>query len=159
MGPLDLNGASLATRIHFDALVDARRNTSLIAENREQADKFRPVTTSGDVAAFVGAHLKDSLHDAGLNVVEGKADVRVSAELRRFFVTEGNTYNGEITLLIHVKNRAGKDLWTGIINGDSTHWGRSFSAANYYETMSDMVLRATHNLLATGAFREALGGR
>jgi hypothetical protein len=53
MGALDLSGATIATKIRFDALVDARRNTSLIAENREEADKIRPVTTSSDVGAFV----------------------------------------------------------------------------------------------------------
>ena len=58
-----------------------------------------------------------------------------------------------------MKDSAGKDLWTGIVNGDSTRWGRSYSAANYYETMSDMVLRATYNLLANAGFREALGKR
>jgi hypothetical protein len=50
-------------------------------------------------------------------------------------------------------------LWAGVVTGDSTRWGRSYSAANYYETMSDMLLRATYNLLANSGFRDALGKR
>ena len=159
MGSLDIGGSLLTIKIHFDALVDTRQNPPLVAENREKADKLRQVTTSSDVAAFVTDHLKESVHGAGLNIVDGPADVSISGEIRQFFVTEMSTYSGELSLLIHVKNNAGKELWTGIVTGDSTRWGRSYSAENYYETMSDMVLRATYNLLSNAGFREALGKR
>jgi hypothetical protein len=156
MGPLVVSGTLLTTKIHIDAIADTRQNPSLIAENREKAGKIRPVTTSSDVAAFVTDHLKESLHGAGLNVVDSGADVSISGEVRQFFVTELNTYNGEISLLIHVKSAGGKELWTGIVGGGAEHFGRSYSAANYYETMSDMVLRASYNLIANSGFREAL---
>ena len=159
MGSLDISGSLLTIKIYFDTLVDTRQNPALVAENRERADKLRQVTTSSDVAAFVTDHLKESVRGAGLNVVEGPADVSVSGEIRQFFVNEMSTYNGELSLLIHVKNVAGKELWTGIVAGDSTRWGRSYSAENYYETMSDMVLRATYHLLSNAGFREALGKR
>jgi hypothetical protein len=155
-GVVDISGAMLTTKIHFDTFVDTRQNPSLIAENREKTDKVRPVTTSGDVAGFVTDHLKESLHGAGLNTVDGDADVYISGEIRQFFVAETSTYNGEISLLIHVKNRSGKELWTGAVAGDAARWGRSYSAANYYETISNMVLSATHNLLASAGFREVL---
>jgi hypothetical protein len=157
MGPLDISGPLLTAKISMEPLVDTRQNPSLVAENREKADKVRQMTTSSDVAGFVTEHLRDSLHGAGLTLVDGGADVSISGEIRKFFVTEMNTYNGEISLLIHVKNSAGKELWVGIASGDSTRWGRSYSAANYYETMSDMLLRATYNLLANPGFRDALG--
>jgi hypothetical protein len=156
MGALDLSGALLTTRIRVDTFTDTRENPSLIAENREKADKIRQVTTSSDVAAFVADHLKETARSAGLNIVDGDADVRISGEIHRFFVTELNTYNGEISLLVHVKDSAGKELWTGAVNGGASHFGRSYSAANYFETTSDMVLRATYNLLANAAFREAV---
>jgi hypothetical protein len=155
-GVVDVSGAMLTKKIHVDAFVDTRQNPSLVAENREKADNVRQVTTSSDVAAFVADHLKDSLHGAGLNIVDGAADMSISGEIRQFFVTEVNTYGGEISLLIHVKDSAGREIWTGVASGDSTRWGRSYSAANYYETMSDMVLSATHNLLANPGFHDAL---
>lgn len=120
---------------------------------------MRQVTTSSDVAAFVTDHLKESVLGARLNVVEGPADVSVSGEIRQFFVNEMSTYSGELSLLIHAKNGAGEELWTAIVAGDSSRWGRSYSAENYYETMSDMVFQATYNLLSNTGFREALGKR
>jgi Uncharacterized lipoprotein len=155
-GAVDLSGATITTKIQFDALTDTRQNPSLVAENREKADKVRQVTTSSDVAVFVGEHLKEALHGAGLNIVDSGADVIISSELRKFFVTETGTYNGEISLLIHVKTTTGKELWTGIVSGDASRWGRSYSAANYYETMSNMVLSATYNLLNNSGFRDSL---
>jgi hypothetical protein len=156
MGTIDLSGNIIATSIHFEALTDARQNPSSIAENREKANKFRQVTTTGDVAAFVTDHLKESLHAAGLNIVDGAADVTISGELRQFFVTETSTYMGEVSMLIHVTNSAGKEVWTGLVGGNSERFGRSYKADNYYETMSDMVLRAGYNLLSNQGFRDML---
>jgi hypothetical protein len=156
MGTIDLSGNIVATSIHFEALADARQNPALIAENREKANKFRQVTTTSDVAAFVTDHLKESLHAAGLNIVDGAADVTISGELRQFFVTEISTYMGEVSMLIHVNNSAGKEVWTGLVGGNSERFGRSYKADNYYETMSDMVLRAGYNLLSNQGFRDTL---
>ncbi len=156
MGTIDLSGGTITTKIHFDPLIDTRQNPTLVAENREKADKVRPVTTSSDVAAFVTDHLNDTMRSAGLSVVVDAADVTVSGEIRKFFVAEDSTYNGEISLMIHVKDGAGKELWSSVINGDATRFGRSYKAENYFEVMSDMLLRATYNLLATDGFRAAL---
>lgn len=159
MGALDVSGALLTTKIHLDTFVDARQNPSLIAENREHADKIRPVTTSGDVAGFVTDHLRETLRGAGMNTVDSGSDIIISGEIRQFFVTEVSTYDGEISLLIRVRNGSGKELWSGVVAGGATRWGRSYKAENYYEAISDMVLRATYNLLANPAFREALAKR
>jgi hypothetical protein len=156
MGAIDLSGNIVSLSIHVDPLVDARENPTLVAENREKANKFRQVTTTTDVAAFVTTHVKESLHAAGLNIVEGAGDFTISGELRRFFVTETSTYKGEVSMVIHVKNGAGKEVWTGVVGGDAERFGRSYKADNYYETMSDMVLRASYNLLSNQGFREAL---
>ena len=155
MGTLDLSGAVIATKIRFDPLVDTRQDPARVAENREKA-QVRPMTTSTDVAAFVTDHLKSTVHSAGLNVVDSDADISVSGDIRKFFVTEDNTYNGEISLMIHVKDRSGKELWSGIVNGDATRWGRSYKAENYFEVMSDMILRAAFNMLSSDGFHAAL---
>jgi hypothetical protein len=155
-GAVDLSGATITTKIHWDGFTDTREKPALVAENREKADKVWTVTTSTDVTAFVSDHMRDSVHGAGLNVVDSGADVIISGEIRKFFVTETGTYNGEISVLIHVKNSDGKELWTGIVSGDATRWGRSYSAANYFETMSNMILSATYNLLNNAGFRDSL---
>jgi hypothetical protein len=155
LGPLDVSGPLLTTKVHFETFVDARSNPESIAENREKADA-RPVTTKDNVADFVTLHLKESVHGAGVTTVDDAGDVSISGEIRQFFVTETNLYHGDLSLLVHVKNSKGKEIWSGIIPGGAEHFGRSYKADNYYETMSDMVMRAAYNLLANADFRAAL---
>ena len=155
LGPLNLSGPVISTALHVDLLVDTRNNPSMIAENQEKPDKPLPVTTSGDVAAFVTDHMKDTLHVAGLNVVDGPGDMTLSGEIRQFFVTETSTYHSELSLVMHLKDAHGKEVWSGAVAGGTERFGRSYKAENYYETLSDAVLRATQNLLSNPAFTDA----
>jgi Uncharacterized lipoprotein/Lipopolysaccharide-assembly len=156
MGPLDVSGPLLTTSVHVDDFVDTRQNPATVAENREKPANVRPVTTSTDVASYFTEHLRDSMKAAGLNVVDGAADVTVRGEIREFFVTESDLYRGNLSLLVSVKNGEGKELWSGVIGGGAEHFGRSYRADNYYETISDMVLRASYNLLANPGFHDSL---
>ena len=154
LGPVDLSGALLTTQIRLEPFNDTRQNPYLIAENREKAEP-RPVTTNENVADFVTRHLKDTVHAAGVNIVEEGGDVSVSGEVSEFFVAETNQYHGNLSMLVHVKVK-GKEVWSGVITGSAENFGRSYKADNYYETMSNMVLAAAHNLLASAAFRDAV---
>lgn len=155
LGPLNLPGYMISTALHVDKLIDARSNPSLIAENRENAEKPLPVTTSDDVAAFITDHLRDTLHGAGLNVVDGPGEMTLSGEIRQFFVTETGTYHSELSLVVHLKDAHGKEVWSGAAAGGTDRFGRSYKAENYYETLSDAVLRATQNLLSNPVFTDA----
>jgi hypothetical protein len=155
LGPLNLDGPVVSVALHVDMLVDMRKNPSLVAENHEQADRVLPVTTSSDVAAFVTDHLKDTLRQAGLNVVDGPGAMTLSGEIRQYFVTETSTYQSELSLVVHCKDAQGKEVWSGAVSGGTERFGRSYKAENYYETLSDAVLRATHNLLSNPGFTDA----
>ena len=158
MGALDLSGALLTTKIRVDTFTDARTDSASVGENREKSQP-RPVTTSSDVPAFVADHMKEAMRGLGLSIVDADGDVSLSADVRQFFVAETNTYHGDVTLLVHLKNAAGKEIWSGVVLGSAEHFGRSYKADNYYETFSDMVLHATYNLLANQGFHEALAKR
>jgi hypothetical protein len=153
--PLTLGGPVITTALHVDTLVDTRSNPTLIAENRENLEKPLPVTTSGDVAAFVTDHLQDTLHAAGLNIVDGPGDLTLSGEIRQFFVTETSTYHSDLSIVLHLKDANGRVVWSGATAGSTERFGRSYKAENYYETLSDSVTRAAHNLLSNPAFTEA----
>jgi hypothetical protein len=156
MGPLDISGALLTTSIHVETFTDSRQNPATVAENREKVANIRTVTTSTNVASYVTDHLGDSMRGAGLNIVGGAGDVNVSGEIREFFVAETDLYRGNLSLLVTVRNREGKELWNGVVVGGAEHFGRSYRADNYFETISDMVLRASYNLLANPGFHESL---
>jgi hypothetical protein len=155
-GPLDISGALLTTSIHVETFTDSRQNPATVAENREKAANIRAVTTSTNVASYVTDHLGDSMRGAGLNIVGGVGDVNVSGEIREFFVAETDLYRGNLSLLVTVRNREGKELWNGVVIGGAEHFGRSYRADNYFETISDMILRASYNLLANPGFHESL---
>jgi Lipopolysaccharide-assembly len=114
-----------------------------------------PVTTSSDVAAFVTDHAKDTLRQAGLNVVDGPGALTLSGEIRQYFVTETGTYQSQLSVVVHLKDTQGKEVWSGAIVGGTERFGRSYKADNYYETLSDAVTRATHNLLSNPGFTDA----
>lgn len=155
-GAIDLTGMGQA-RIYVKPLTDNREKASLIGENREDS-KAKPVTTSDSVAAWCSERLGAVLGQFGLNVTdsEGEADLIITGEVRRFFVTETNTYEGDIGLKIDVVNRKGKVIWSGITGGTATRFGRSYKAENYYEVVSDSFLDAIQNLFKNEAFKSAL---
>jgi hypothetical protein len=155
LGPLNLGGPVISTALHVDTLVDTRSNPSRIAENQEKPEKPLPVTTSGDVGAFVTDHIKDTLRVAGLKVVDGPGDLTLSGEIRQFFVTETGTYQSELSIVLHLKDAHGKEVWSGAAVGGTERFGRSYKAENYYETLSDAVIRTTHNLLLNPTFTDA----
>jgi hypothetical protein len=159
LGPLNLGGPVISTALHVDAVVDSRNNPTLIGENQEKPEKPLPVTTSGDVAGFITEHLKDTMRVAGLNVVDGPGDLTLSGEVRQFFVTETSTYHSELSMVLHLKDAHGKEVWSGAVAGGTERFGRSYKAENYYETLSDAVTRATHNLLSNPAFTDAFAHR
>jgi hypothetical protein len=157
MGPVDLSGPVLTTRVHIDPFTDTRQNAALVAENREKPTNIRTVTTSTNVPEFVSQHMQDIMHGAGVQTVaSADADLLVSGEIREFFVTETDQYRGKLGLFVTAKNSQGKEIWSGIILGGAENFGRSYKADNYNETFSNMVLRATYNLLANPGFHQAM---
>lgn len=158
-GPVDLTSSDLAVKIHVESLTDSRQNPTLVGQNTEKPDKPLTVSTSTDVAGFVTDHLKEQLQAAGLTVVDGAGDVTLSGEIRQYFVSETSTYHGEISLVFHLKNSAGKELWSGSVTGDAERFGRSYKADNYFEVLADTLLKGAHNLLANPGFHDGLEKR
>jgi hypothetical protein len=158
IGPVDVGGPLLTRTIRVGPFVDARQNPKQVGENRQESAP-KPVTTSSDVAAFLSEHMKDVLHEAGVNTVDGAADFTLSGEIQQLFVTETDLYRGEASLAMHLKNVAGKELWSSLVSGAANSSGRSYNADNYYETISETILRTTYNLLTDPGFHEALTKR
>jgi hypothetical protein len=143
--------------IQFEPFQDARENRQAIGENDED-DKPKPVTTTDDVGAFVGSHMRDLFQRAGLKVVDGGGDVILRGEVRQFFVRETNTYKSEVGVQLTVVSRDGRTLWSGLASGEATRFGRSYKAENYYEVLSDGVVNTVSSMLGSPEFQAALAG-
>lgn len=102
--------------VQFETFRDTAPNPSLVGENVENAAP-RQVTTADPVGPFVTRHLQQLFAQAGYIPGGTSASRVISGEVSRFFVREGNTYNGTVVLKVTVTDRRGKVLWQG------TAWG------------------------------------
>ena len=136
---------------------DGRDNKDAIGENREE-DEPRPVTTTDDVGAFVGVHIRQLFDEAGIKTVDSNGSVTVKGEVTKFFVREGNTYKSEVALQLTVTDPEGKTLWKGLASGEATRFGRSYKAENYYEVLSDALVNTVSSMLQAVEFQRALSG-
>ena len=153
-GAIDLSGIG-NVKVQFNGFTDVRKNPALIAENHEK-DPVRQVTTKDNVAAFLTDHVKETFTKAGINVVDTGGDVIVSGEIRDFFVNETDQYVGNVTVYVTATNTSGKVLWQGVAGGGASNFGRSYKADNYYETLSNAVLKLSNSLLNSQGFHNAL---
>ncbi len=114
------------------------------------------------MAAFVTDRFRYLLRYYGLDTVSEPGDLMISGDVRSFFVSEDNTYMGDVALKVRVTDNSGTVLWEGVAAGTESRWGRSYKKDNYYETLSDSLINAVNRLLSTPAFLVALdldGGR
>lgn len=152
---IDLTGRENA-RLRVE-VTDNRSDSGLIGRNTEKLPP-RNVTTPDNVAAFVNEHLSQLISGTGLIEVDSNGTSILKAEILQFFVQESEIYNGEVRLKVTLIDRGGNPVWTGITSGASTRFGRSYSAENYYETLSDSLIEAVHHLMQNASFRSALAG-
>lgn len=134
---------------------DARVDRSAIGANQEK-NPPRPVTTPDDVAAFVTAHVVDVLRASRVPVVSVEGTRVLKGAIVEYFVREENRYNGTVMLDLTLTDASGGTLWHGTVHGAQSKWGRSFSADNYNENLSDALVRAVHQLLMDPAFLAAV---
>ncbi len=157
---IDLTGL-LRVKIELGAFNDTRTEPQRIGENREDADKGKilPVTTRDNVADWMKARIADDLDRYGFTVVEKGGEVILTADIRRFFVTEENTYEADVGILFSLHDASGKELWHGMANGAANRWGRSYKLENYQEAWSDGLFEALYSLVDNPQFRQALRDR
>jgi hypothetical protein len=154
-GPLDLKGLEGA-RLQVDAFTDNRENPGFIGQNRDKIPA-RKVTTQENVARFVTYQVKTLLAGQGVPIVESGGTVIMKGWVKRFFADETNRYNGEVELeLSFVDAASGKVLWSFMTSGNSSRYGISYKADNYYEVLSDSLIGAVHELLRNPKFKAVL---
>ena len=146
------------SKVQIGPVTDSRPDKQRVGENLEEKNPVA-VQTGDDPTAFVRTHLGDLLTKAGLQIApEGsQADRVILTELHTFWVKETDTYESEIRGTFIVQDRTGKQLWKGTMNGTAKRFGRSLSAENYQEVLSDGMVDLVQNLLSNQKFREALG--
>lgn len=153
-GP-DLTGqvvdAFLGQKLQVLPFTDARAHKDAIGQNLQNSQP-RPVTTTDNVADFVTAHVTTVLKACHAPVVTGGATRLLKGEVAEYFVKEDNQYDGNVLLHFTLTDAAGSQLWSGSVLGHESEHGRSFSADDYNQDLSDSLIRAVHKLLMDPAF-------
>ena len=146
------------TRVAVRA-TDLRTDAATIGSNTEDTAKPVPVyVSSSSPDAFVQDAVGRELTNAGVAVeADPKSATKIlKVGLRRFWVDETNTYHSTILADADLTDTAGKSLWRGQVSGNNQKFGRSLSAENYQESLSDAVVDMVQNLLRNPTFVEAL---
>ncbi len=138
-------------------VTDSRSELQFIGRNTEKLPP-RMVTTTDNVAAFVSVHVAELIDGTGVAEVNGNGTLLLKTEVVHFFVEETEIYSGDVRLKVTLIDGGGNALWTGITSGASVRFGRSFSAENYEQTLSDSLVEAVRNLMRSSSFRRALAG-
>lgn len=154
-GPLDLKGLEGAT-LQIDPLIDNREDKAYIGVNKSKIPN-RKVTTEEDVARFVTYQMKTLMAAQGVPIVDSGGTVAMKGSIKRFFAEEASRYNADVELeLSFVDVATGKVLWSFMTSGNSSRYGITYKAANYYEVLSDSLLGATYELIRNPKFKQVL---
>jgi hypothetical protein len=126
----------------------------LIGQNLEKQPMIADVRARGSVLDFVNKTLKERLSGLGMRLEEN-AEMVLSGELVRLFVTETNMYDAEVTIRFRLENRDGSVRWESTVAGSNRRWGRSLKAENYNERISDALMMSYIALINDQGFRLA----
>lgn len=114
------------------------KSKSQIGENTEEKQVV-PITTRSDVPQFVADAVSMHLKALGIELKAEGADRIVTMELLEFWVTESDTYQGQVRVKFSVTDAGGQELWGAVVNGAGENWGRSLKPINYTETLSNAL--------------------
>jgi hypothetical protein len=97
-----------------------------------------------------------TLSNFGINVVQDKGSLTLEADILNFFVTEKSVYKGLVAMKVRLLSKSNAVLWEQMVSGESTRFGRSYTAPNYYEALSNAVIYAVYSLLRNDSFQRAV---
>jgi hypothetical protein len=158
--PAEAADALGSQAINVGSFVDVRAERGSIGKNIEARIGAKDkdvwlVSTPDDVAAFLAGRFREVLKANGIATVSSGSKRIIKAEVQRYYVTEGGTYEAEVVLRFTVEDRAGRKLWQGIGQGHANRWGRSYSEENYQQSLCNAFLEATKDLMRREKFLDA----
>jgi hypothetical protein len=114
------------------------------------------VTTKDSVPDWLTFRFARILSDFDLTVVKTDGNLKLEAEVIKFYVTEESSYKAEVSLKVRLKSADNKKVWEAMTTGTVSRVGGSFKADNYYETLSDATISAVYDLLKNNSFLQAV---
>ncbi|HTW93308.1 MAG TPA: hypothetical protein VMD30_00855 [Tepidisphaeraceae bacterium] len=156
------NGGSFTlpnTKVYVAQIVDQRSNTTEIGENHQNEKPIPIYAEDTKPPEFLRKVMIEDFRNDGLNVVDSAddADRVVNITLQRFWVTETDTYDAQVTLIVQVTDKSGNVLASNMVaRGESSTFGRTLSPENYQQVLSDATDQAISYLLKNEDFLKAI---
>ena len=147
------------TKVYVPPVLDQRSNTTEIGENRQNAKPIPIYAEEKTPPEFVRKIMIDDFRGDGLNVVDSAdaADRAVTVALQSFWVTETDTYDARVTLIVSVTDKTGNAIASNIVaRGEASTFGRTLSPENYQQVLSDATDQAIGYLLKNQDFLKAI---
>ncbi len=137
---------------------DERTEAGAIGRNTEGTPPVPIYSTEPTPDMFVRDAVARELANAGVTIETEprQATKTLGLRLLHFWVDETNTYKGSIVVDAQLVDASGRRLWGGEVSGNGERFGRSLSAENYQETLSDAAVALVQQLLQSPPFVEAL---
>lgn len=133
-------------------LADQRPDPSLVGVHQQIN---APVRTSDRVAEFCAAQVAHLMGVAGARI-DPAAPVVVRMQLLDFRVLEANRFNGFVRLRVGVSGPSGVELWSDVLDGQASRWGRTHNPENFNAALSGALAAAIDKLLSNPAFATAI---
>jgi hypothetical protein len=137
---------------------DVRKRPAEIGQNVEKklSDKVLLVTTKDNVAAWLTERVAQVLREFDIDVAKNAGTLTLETDIVKFFVTEESVYKADVALKVRLLSKSNEVVWQGLISASATNFGRSYSAENYYEGLSNATIIAVHELLMNEQFKQAV---
>jgi hypothetical protein len=149
---------SIYSNAHFmiKPFNDLRKKPAEIGVNIEKrlSSQDLLVTTKDNVAQWLTVQFSRTLSDFSIDVVKDKGNLTLEADIIKFMVIEKSVYKAEVALKIRLLSKNKTVIWEDMISEDSTRFGRSYQAANYYESLSNAVIFTVYSLLNNESFQQ-----
>jgi 3-oxoacyl-[acyl-carrier-protein] synthase-1 len=137
-------GAALGARtIRVEPLVDKRTQPTVVGVYEDEGTQ---VESSSNVSAFYTQQFEGIIQKATGKVVPSGQTTTIKGEILDLKVVEGGMYTGQARLHVQVVEK-GAVVWDAVYEGTSKRWGKSHTAENYNEALSNSFTDAVRRLL------------
>ena len=138
---------------------DQRKEGQEIGRNISDQEKGKvyTITTNDNIPAWARKQFIRLMEEYGLNTGEDNKALSIQCTLLKLYVNESDRFRGNVLFRIEVYDPDKKLIWSGLTNGVSSRWGRTFKLENYYEAISYSFTEAVLSFLTDKSFQEALG--
>jgi len=160
--PIGATAAFKDQRVAVNPVVDSRENKADIGKNiEEKIDRQQKpewaVSTNTDLGSFLTDRLLAVLQANGIATVTSEPTRVIRIEILRYYVVEGESYKADVGFRATIEDGQGRQIWSGLADGASNRFGRSYSPENYNEALSNAFLEALKQLMQNPEMLKAVG--